>query len=303
MTYWVNNFQPYTNAVAEALQDAFELAETDVAGKAALIPEPTENNLITQTAGGGIQDSGYSVSDFSASSHTHDGVYSPVSHNHDAAYAALSHTHTVSQITDFPSLGTMATQNANNVAITGGAINGTTIGGTTPAAGTFSNAYSNGDVKANDKVYAGNTTLTTDDYFWLGAIDSATPVINFDSGDYLSYGRTSDIFRFIIGNNEQLRVGSGYAQLMSGSTVNMRLQTSYSTSYQQDAYMCCGKGAIGLIAGATYANLGIYNWNVTTATGGSSYDTHTIRGKSVQAWGVVYTSASQSYLIPLCDAS
>ena len=34
-------------------------------------------------------------------------------------------------------LGTMATQNANNVAITGGAINGTIIGGTTPAAATF----------------------------------------------------------------------------------------------------------------------------------------------------------------------
>ena len=33
--------------------------------------------------------------------------------------------------------GTMATQNANSVAITGGTINGTTIGATTPAAGTF----------------------------------------------------------------------------------------------------------------------------------------------------------------------
>jgi hypothetical protein len=31
-------------------------------------------------------------------------------------------------------LGTMATQNANNVAVTGGAINGTTIGGSSPAA-------------------------------------------------------------------------------------------------------------------------------------------------------------------------
>jgi len=35
------------------------------------------------------------------------------------------------------SLGTMSTQNANNVAITGGSINGTTIGGSTAAAGTF----------------------------------------------------------------------------------------------------------------------------------------------------------------------
>lgn len=34
-------------------------------------------------------------------------------------------------------LGTMATQNANNVAITGGTINNAAIGGTNPAAGTF----------------------------------------------------------------------------------------------------------------------------------------------------------------------
>jgi hypothetical protein len=36
-----------------------------------------------------------------------------------------------------PTLGTMATQNANSVAITGGAINGTTVGQTTAAAGKF----------------------------------------------------------------------------------------------------------------------------------------------------------------------
>ena len=36
------------------------------------------------------------------------------------------------------SLGTLSSQNANSVAITGGNINGTTIGGTTPAVGTFS---------------------------------------------------------------------------------------------------------------------------------------------------------------------
>lgn len=39
--------------------------------------------------------------------------------------------------TDITGLGTMSTQSASSVAITGGNINGTTIGGTTPAAGTF----------------------------------------------------------------------------------------------------------------------------------------------------------------------
>jgi hypothetical protein len=39
--------------------------------------------------------------------------------------------------TQVSGLGTMSTQNANNVAVTGGSINGTTIGGSTAAAGTF----------------------------------------------------------------------------------------------------------------------------------------------------------------------
>ena len=52
---------------------------------------------------------------------------------------------------DISGLGTMATQNANDVAITGGAINGTTIGGVTPAPGTFStlNATSVSAASAN----------------------------------------------------------------------------------------------------------------------------------------------------------
>lgn len=39
--------------------------------------------------------------------------------------------------TDITGLGTMSTQSANSVAITGGNIDGTTVGGTVPAAGTF----------------------------------------------------------------------------------------------------------------------------------------------------------------------
>jgi hypothetical protein len=44
---------------------------------------------------------------------------------------------------DVSGLGTMATQNANAVAITGGTVNGTTIGATTPSTGAFSYASTN----------------------------------------------------------------------------------------------------------------------------------------------------------------
>jgi len=45
--------------------------------------------------------------------------------------------------TDVSGLGTMSTQNASNVAITGGSINGTTIGASTPAAATFTTVVAN----------------------------------------------------------------------------------------------------------------------------------------------------------------
>ena len=52
------------------------------------------------------------------------GDFAAAVHNHDADYAALSHTHTLANITDS---GTMASQNANNVNITGGVIDGGSI--------------------------------------------------------------------------------------------------------------------------------------------------------------------------------
>ena len=42
-----------------------------------------------------------------------------------------------SGVSNVGGLGTMASQNANNVAITGGSIDGTPIGHTTPASGKF----------------------------------------------------------------------------------------------------------------------------------------------------------------------
>lgn len=50
--------------------------------------------------------------------------FAAAAHNHDADYAALSHTHILANITDS---GTMASQNANNVNITGGVIDGGSI--------------------------------------------------------------------------------------------------------------------------------------------------------------------------------
>ena len=58
--------------------------------------------------------------------------------NAQGQLTAASNTPIAIANTQVSGLGTMSTQNAGSVAITGGTINGTTIGGTTPAAGTFS---------------------------------------------------------------------------------------------------------------------------------------------------------------------
>ena len=61
----------------------------------------------------------------------------------------VSNTSIAISNTQVSGLGTMSTQNANSVAITGGAIDGTTVGATTPAAGTFTSvAMTSGTITA-----------------------------------------------------------------------------------------------------------------------------------------------------------
>lgn len=73
--------------------------------------------------------------------------------------------------TDISGLGTMSTQNANSVAVTGGTINGTTVGATTAAAGTFT------DLTVNDNSTFGSSN--TDTATFTGRIASEfTPSTN-----------------------------------------------------------------------------------------------------------------------------
>jgi hypothetical protein len=60
--------------------------------------------------------------------------------------------------TDITGLGTMSTQNANNVNIDGGAIDGTTVGAATPSTGAFTSLSASGDLSIADKiVHTGDT--------------------------------------------------------------------------------------------------------------------------------------------------
>jgi hypothetical protein len=71
-----------------------------------------------------------------------------------AGTSALTASSTIPN-TDITGLGTMSTQNANSVAVTGGSINGTTVGATTAAAGTFT------DLTVNDNTTLGSSNTDT----------------------------------------------------------------------------------------------------------------------------------------------
>ena len=58
-------------------------------------------------------------------------------------------------------LGTMASQDANAVAISGGTIDGTTIGGTTRAAGNFTNVDTTGNVTVQGTLYSNDITASS----------------------------------------------------------------------------------------------------------------------------------------------
>ena len=84
--------------------------------------------------------------------------------NAQGQLTALADTPIAIANTQVSGLGTMSTQAANNVAITGGVINGTTIGGVTPAAGTFTtvNATTFDTNVAAAGVTLSGTTLAAD---------------------------------------------------------------------------------------------------------------------------------------------
>jgi hypothetical protein len=65
--------------------------------------------------------------------------------------------------TDVSGLGTMSTQAANSVAITGGSINGTTVGGTTRAAGSFTTLRANSNLIVENDTYIQATNPTGGD--------------------------------------------------------------------------------------------------------------------------------------------
>lgn len=107
--------------------------------------------------------------------------------------AAWNANHTLSGV------GTLAEQNANAVAITGGAINGTTVGATTPASGAFTTLSATTPVP----ISSGGTAATTSN----GAFNKLIGyTVNSGTGTTYTFDNTTAYTQFFTGDNCQVNL-------------------------------------------------------------------------------------------------
>ena len=116
--------------------------------------------------------------------------------------------------------GTMASQNANSVIITGGSINGTTIGAITPSTGAFSTLSSTSDATINNiTVGLGPGAAGTNMVFGNGALAARTTAINSVAigNGALSSNQTQNS-NTAIGANALLSLTTGTGNLAIGAS-------------------------------------------------------------------------------------
>jgi hypothetical protein len=149
-------------------------------------------------------------------------------------------------------LGTIATQDANAVAITGGTINGATVGATTVAAGSFSTLNSSGATRlgglsGNQSLQVNNVASAVNYAQIVGAVTGGTPTLSTQGTDanidltYNAKGTGNHYFQ--VGGATNFRIAGGAsivnypmvygsasgfspAFLVQGSDTNINLQFS-----------------------------------------------------------------------------
>jgi hypothetical protein len=192
-------------------------------------------------------------------------------------------------------LGTMAQQDDTSVDINGGAIDGTTIGSTTPAAGTFTTLTATGQTSLGGAAGANNFrvlgTTGTINYWQAVGGDGATtnPRLSVEgtSGNTSAQiaSKGTGVIQFITGgtsNLEQMRVAHtasavNYVQVTGAATTKGTIISSQgSDSNISSVFQSKGTGAIDLAAGSSGVNIsnGGTVTAITRTSGGSAYTTN-----------------------------
>jgi hypothetical protein len=164
---------------------------------------------------------------------------------------------TVASITDRLGLGSMATQNANNVAVTGGSINGTAIGASTRAAGAFTDVVTDDGTHGRWTIAqnaSGNNLLSTTPGFAgyrtcaLYASGGATPNMTWGSDGNTTVGAGN----LIIGT-----AGKGIDFSADGQAAGMT--SELLDDYEEGTWTPSYTAASGAFTTLTYAaQTGVY---------------------------------------------
>ena len=189
--------------------------------------------------------------------------------------------------TDITGLGTMSTQSADSVAITGGTANGLTIGGVNPAAGVFTTLRFNSTLSANGSTGTSGQVLTSNGASaptWqsVGGVGTVTSVdgsggttgLTLTGGPITSSGTLTLGGTLIVGNGGTgattltgYVIGNGTSAMTASATIPSSDITGLGTMATQDANSVAITGGTvnGVAIGASSASTGAFTTLTTSA--------------------------------------
>jgi hypothetical protein len=171
--------------------------------------------------------------------------------------------------TDITGLGTMSTQAASNVAITGGSINGTTVGASTAASGAFTSLTSSSTTTLNGTTIPASKTL-------LVSTDIGSTVQAYDAQLADVAGLTPTDNNFIVGN------GTNFVT-ESGSTARTSLGLGSIATQDSSNVTVTGGSINGTTIGATTASTG--KFTTLEATGVTTVQAGTVSAPAITTSG------------------
>jgi collagen type I alpha len=207
--------------------------------------------------------------------------------------------------TDITGLGTMSTQDATSVAITGGTINGTTVGATTASTGRFT------DLTVNDNSTFGSSN--TDTINFVGRVNS-----DFDPATDNTYdlGRTGHEWRnlYLTGTGNIDSLIADTADINGGTIDGTTIGATTASTVKATTVTTTGTGSPTDATGQVYLNGSTSNrveWN-TQGTGAPTFTTRSAGTKlllyptlsgSVADYAIGIDAATMWYSIPENNAS